>query len=52
MHQAPLAEYAKIMIAIDEEMNKRNAKDTYETKFRKMRKEIEELVDFGNTFKI
>ena len=51
MHEAPFAEYAKIMSGIDEEMKKRHAKDTYDTKFRKMRKEIEELVDDGKTFK-
>jgi hypothetical protein len=42
LHNAPFADYTKIMSAIDEEMNKRHAKDTYDTKFRKMRKEIEE----------
>ena len=51
MHEAPFAEYAKIMSGIDEEMKKRHAKDTYDTKFRRMRKEIEELVDDGKTFK-
>lgn len=51
MHEAPFAEYDQIMRGIDEEMKKRHAKDSYDVKFRRMRKEIEELVDDGKTFK-
>ena len=36
---------------MDEEFNRRHAKESYETQFIRMRTEIERMVDEGMTFK-